>query len=104
MYMRAWIGCIIAVVVVVLLLNDRPITIATSDTPITIAASDTEALISNRRASAEYKKERRSTNFLRDTELSGVRFASSGAAGTGGQGCPFFGYFVQKLLQPNIGE
>jgi hypothetical protein len=46
MYMRAWIGCIIAVVVVVLSLNDRPITIATSDTPITIAASHAEALIS----------------------------------------------------------
>jgi hypothetical protein len=46
MDMRAWIGCIIAVVVVALLLNDRPITIAASDTPITLAASDTEALIS----------------------------------------------------------
>jgi len=29
--MRAWIGCFIAVIVVVLLLNDRPITIAASD-------------------------------------------------------------------------
>jgi hypothetical protein len=46
MDMRTWIGCIITVVVVALLLNDRPITIAASDTPITIAASDTEAVIS----------------------------------------------------------
>jgi hypothetical protein len=46
MDVRAWIGCIIAVVVVALLLNDRPVTIAASDTPITLAASDTEALIS----------------------------------------------------------
>jgi hypothetical protein len=29
--MRAWIGCFIAVIVVALLLNDRPITIAASD-------------------------------------------------------------------------
>jgi hypothetical protein len=46
MAMRAWIGCIIAVVVLALLLNDRPVTIAASDTPITLAASDTEVLIS----------------------------------------------------------
>jgi hypothetical protein len=46
MDMRPWIGCIIAVVVVALLLNDRPVIIAASDTPITLAASDTEALIS----------------------------------------------------------
>jgi hypothetical protein len=46
MDMRAWIGCIIAVIVVALLLNDRPITIAASDARITIAASDPEALIS----------------------------------------------------------
>jgi hypothetical protein len=47
MDMRAWIGCIIAVVVFALLLNDRPIIIAASDTPITVAASDTEAPNSN---------------------------------------------------------
>jgi hypothetical protein len=29
--MRAWIGCTIAIIVVALLLNDRPITIAVSD-------------------------------------------------------------------------
>jgi hypothetical protein len=43
---RAWIGCLIAVIVVALLLNDRPISIAASDTPIALAASDTEALVS----------------------------------------------------------
>ena len=37
MDMRAWIGCIIAVIFVALLVNDRPIT---------IAASDTESLVS----------------------------------------------------------
>jgi len=31
---RAWIGCIIAVIVVALLVNDRPITIAASDEPV----------------------------------------------------------------------
>jgi hypothetical protein len=46
MDMRAWIGCIIAVIVVALLLNDRPITIAASDARITIAASDPESLVS----------------------------------------------------------
>jgi hypothetical protein len=46
MNMQAWIGCIIAVVVVALLLNDRPISVAANDTPITIAASDTESVIS----------------------------------------------------------
>jgi hypothetical protein len=44
MDMRAWIGCIIAAIVVALLLNDRPITIAASDARITIAAGDPEAL------------------------------------------------------------
>jgi hypothetical protein len=33
MYMWAWIGCI-TVIVVALLVNDRPITIATSDEPV----------------------------------------------------------------------
>jgi hypothetical protein len=46
MDMRPWIGCIIAVVVMALLLNDRPVIIAASDTPITLASSDTEPLIS----------------------------------------------------------
>jgi len=55
MDMRAWVGCIIAVIFVALLVNDRPITIAASDapiaiaagdTPITMAASDTESLVS----------------------------------------------------------
>jgi hypothetical protein len=46
MDMRAWIGCIIAVIFVALLVNDRPITIAAGDAPITIAASDTESLVS----------------------------------------------------------
>jgi hypothetical protein len=41
--MQAWIGCIIAVVVFALLLNDRPVTIAAGDTPITVAVGDTEA-------------------------------------------------------------
>ena len=44
--MRTWIGCIIAVIVIALLLNDRPITIAASDARITIAASDPDAPIS----------------------------------------------------------
>jgi hypothetical protein len=32
--MYTWIGCIIAVIIVALLVNDRPITIATSDEPV----------------------------------------------------------------------
>jgi hypothetical protein len=47
MDMRAWVGCIVAVVVFALLLNDRPIIIAAGDAPITVAAGDTEAPISN---------------------------------------------------------
>jgi len=32
--MYTWIGCIIAVIIVALLVNDRPVTIATSDEPV----------------------------------------------------------------------
>jgi hypothetical protein len=34
MYTRTWIGCIIAVIFIALLVNDRPITIAASDEPV----------------------------------------------------------------------